>query len=233
MARIRSAKRQTLGDIIYEQLRDRIVGLQIVPGQMLFENAVSTEFGVSRTPVREAFARLEQEELIEIEPQRGARVTKLSIRKTREAQELREILELAAFTKAAEMWENGEPHFDSISDRIEILISEQLRTARGGDYVAFARLDSAYHDEIILAIDNVTLANVVKQVGWHLRRLRFVELEELRHYEPAIQDHIDIFAAVRRNDVSTVKSRLTQHLRGLDDVRDRIFAKHSDLFGWD
>ena len=66
-----SHQRKTLGDSIYAHLRNEIISLRLKPGEMIYENEVASNFGVSRTPVREAFRLLVNEEFIEILPQKG------------------------------------------------------------------------------------------------------------------------------------------------------------------
>ena len=67
---------------VYERLRDEIIAGSLEPGEQLVEARIATEFGVSKTPVREALIRLQRDGLVEIEPYRGARVLEPSAEPT-------------------------------------------------------------------------------------------------------------------------------------------------------
>src|SRR5690242_15180309 len=86
----------------YDALRASIISLQRTPGQRLSEAELARELGVSRTPVREAIIQLRAEGLVEVAPQLGSFVSKISLRSVREAQFAREALESAAVRAAAQ-----------------------------------------------------------------------------------------------------------------------------------
>lgn len=119
---IKIPERQTLAEVVYQEIRSRIVTLQLKPGEMVYENNFATEFGLSRTPIRQAFFMLAQEELIHIYPQRGACIADLCIEKMKEAQIVRESLEIPAFMKVAEVWDERKPEFKQASLRITAII---------------------------------------------------------------------------------------------------------------
>src|SRR5579875_1929969 len=94
-----STSRKTLGEGAYQEIRNAIISLQLKPGQMISENELATSLGVSRTPIREALLMLNREALVEILPQRGARVAHINEHKVQEARFVRESLEVSAFTE--------------------------------------------------------------------------------------------------------------------------------------
>src|SRR5262245_36913428 len=87
---------------VYQALRDRIVGGEILPGMHLVEGDVTADFGVSRGTVREALRRLSADDLVELIPHRGARVRRLSRRDVEELYVVREAIECVAARLAAE-----------------------------------------------------------------------------------------------------------------------------------
>ncbi|GJM71817.1 hypothetical protein HMSSN036_40330 [Paenibacillus macerans] len=106
-----SKNRNTLSDHAYQVIRGAIVTLQLEPGQLVFESELGSTLGVSRTPIREAFRRLMTEELIEILPQRGARIAYMSKKKIEEARFVRVSLEVSAFKEAARKWNANDAAF--------------------------------------------------------------------------------------------------------------------------
>src|ERR1700740_3776685 len=98
----RRASRTTTRVEVYDTLRASIVSLQRAPGQRLSEAELARDLGVSRTPVREAIIQLRADGLVEVMPQLGSFVSKISLRNVREAQFAREALECAAVRIAAQ-----------------------------------------------------------------------------------------------------------------------------------
>lgn len=224
------AERQTLDGVIYEELRRRIVSLALRPGAMISENAVAAEFDVSRTPVRQAFFRLAQEDLLRILPQRGAQVSMLSAAKVREAQFVRETLEIGAFAEVARRWDEVNPDHRRAAGAVERCIAAQTEAVRQDDHLGFMRLDEDFHNTVIRLSGNGTLLGIVNHMRAHLNRLRFLELREARHEAEAVEHHRAILAAIRRNDVPQTEALLHTHLRMLEDFRETLFTRHSDIF---
>lgn len=222
--------RRTLDGVIYAELRGRIVTLDYAPGRMIFENEIAAEFGVSRTPVRQAFLRLAIDDLLQILPQRGARVSFLSPAKVREAQAVRESLETTAFADAARRWKEDDPACRALVATVEAILAEQDKAVASGDYVAFTRLDEDYHNAIIRFAGNLTLMAIVEEMRLVLNRVRFVELSEAHHDAAAVQHHRDIFAAIRRGDVARTMARLIAHLKMLESLREALFKTRTDMF---
>lgn len=225
-----SSTRKTLGLKAYEMLRKEIISLHMQPGEMIYENKVSELLGVSRTPVREAFNLLQQEELIDILPQRGAQVAFMSEQKINEAQYIRESLELCTFREVAKRWDAEHPECITIGNKIEQILQSQEQAVQAHDYIQFVMLDNAYHETILGALGNRTLLLMINQVRAHLHRMRYLELQEIRHEKGAIVQHRGILEAIKRNDVDQTEQLLTAHLKNLDDIRPTIIQKHAHLF---
>lgn len=223
-------RKQPLSARIYDDLRTQIVSLALEPGTMIFENSIAAAHGASRTPVRQALTLLEREELVEVLPQRGARVAPLSIRKFHEAQAVRETLELAAFRTAATVWNSDDPEFAARDRDIEYNLQLQKVSSETSDYLMFTRLDNEFHAAFMVAAGNLTLFNVVTSMRTHLNRMRYLELAVMKHERSSMQQHHDIRDAVRRNDIDGTQALLSEHLGLLDGARDDIIAKHSHLF---
>lgn len=224
------AERRTLEGVIYDELHARIVTLNYVPGHMIYENEIAAEFGVSRTPVRQAFFRLAMANLLEVLPQRGARVSFLSKEKVRESQEVREVLEGVAVASAARKWARGTAANDAFSREIESIIVEQVKAVEALDYGAFTRLDEDFHSAIMRFAGNLTLLNVVTEIRAHLNRVRYIELQEAHHDGEAIGFHRQIVDAIRSGDPARAAERMTAHLKVLEEFREEIFAKRDDMF---
>src|SRR3954454_12640945 len=90
-----------VGLAVYAALRDAIIATELEPGRQVSENEVAEKLGVSRTPVREAVAKLRDDQLVEVVPQLGTFVSRISVAGVDDAQFLREALECSAVRLAA------------------------------------------------------------------------------------------------------------------------------------
>ncbi|TWA85302.1 GntR family transcriptional regulator [Azospirillum brasilense] len=222
-------ERNTLDSVIYKELRKRIISLSFQPGSMIYENAVADEYGVSRTPVRQAFFRLANEGLLSILPQRGAQVSHLSAAKVKEAQFIREALEVSAFGEVARIWNKTADH-SAAQAKALALIEQQRQVVREKDYVGFTELDVAFHDTVIGVLGNAMLLEMLNDVRTHLTRVRFLELQEAHHEDDAIADHVKLMRSIMANDVAGTQSLLLAHLKMIEAMRDDILKRHDILF---
>src|SRR6516225_7163056 len=132
--------RRKVTDWVYEELKSAIVDLRLAPGDPLREATLAEQLGVSKTPIREALTRLEQEGLVETTSFKGAVVSGYSRQDLIEIYELRELLENAAARAAAEsMSEEDRARLDRIS-------RESRRLRRGTDTAKLAALVSEFDD---------------------------------------------------------------------------------------
>lgn len=221
-------RRLTLGDQMYERLREKIVTLEWPPGQMIYENELSERLGVSRTPVREAIRLLASEQLVEVLPQRGTRVTLISLRKVKEVQFIREQLETGAFREAARLWDK-ERH-KPVRDELEACLLAQARAAEDGDLPAFFRHDEAFHRLIMGVAGNETLLMLVDQMRAHLNRVRFLSLTDDRDEARILREHGALLKAVESGDEERTVRLLASHIGKMGDVLRRLASRHPDYF---
>jgi DNA-binding GntR family transcriptional regulator len=225
------SERKTLGEITYQKIRNKIISLELKPGEMIYENPIASEYGVSRTPVREAMNMLAKEQLIEIFPQRGARVAFLSIEKLKQSQFVRESLETSIFLKVAEAWDASNDIYKQAEEEIVSIIENQKKAIEIQDYLQFVRLDEDFHNYIITLSGNDTVLLIVNQMRDYLNRLRYLELQEAHHEKVAITQHEEILKAIKNNDAKNTMELLKQHLNLVDEgFRTQIFENHRDMF---
>jgi DNA-binding transcriptional regulator YhcF (GntR family) len=132
--------RRKVTDWVYEELKSAIVDLRLAPGDPLREATLAEQLGVSKTPIREALTRLEQEGLVETTSFKGAVVSGYSRQDLIEIYELRELLENAAARAAAESMS------DEDRDRLRRICRESRKLTKGGDAAGLAALISAFDD---------------------------------------------------------------------------------------
>ncbi len=150
-----------LADQIARHLRAQILTGTLKGGEQLLEEGLRSEFGVSRTPLREAFRMLEKEGLVEILPRRGTFVRKITRKDIEENFPVRAVLEgLAARFAHARL---------SASDIDELPEAYSLmeRAARKGDFIEYAKHHNYFHEIFITASENEILISLLRTLRMH------------------------------------------------------------------
>jgi DNA-binding GntR family transcriptional regulator len=186
---LRQVPRTSLAEQAYAALLDAIVGGELPPGARLRDTALAEQLGVSRTPVREALRRLEDEGLVETERNSATRVA--PVRADRIADAFPVVAaRLGVPALAAADLERMERHD---ADRTEAL--------RSGDVLAAIAADDAFHGVLLNASRNTEIERLLARVMPHIRRLDLLHFDALTRDVAAAGDHAEIIQACRRGDV--------------------------------
>lgn len=219
LAQIAGDDYEPIGRKIYRVLRQAIFTGALVPGTPLSEKEVSEMCGISRQPVREAFIKLVEAGVLQVLPQRGSFVRKISARQVREGRFIREAIEVAVARKAA-----GVITPDQLAE-----LDDNLRTqgiaARACDTTAFLALDERFHYLIAKSIDCVAAWDAIQGIKAQMDRVRYLSLPHVSPLELMIEQHAGIVAALRGRDADGVeramRAHLTEILTSLQPVVDR------------
>ena len=140
-----------LRDVVFNTLRQAILKGELKPGERLMEIALADKLGVSRTPIREALRKLEQEGLVVMIPRRGAQVADITEKDLNDVLEVRIALENLSIEKACKRMT------DEQIKKLGLAAREFERTIAEDNLVKLAEADVAFHEIIYQAADNVTL----------------------------------------------------------------------------
>lgn len=209
---------------VYAALRQAIVRGELEPGSRLSENALAAKLNVSRTPIREALARLRDDRLVEIVPQLGTFVSPISPQAVSDAQFIREGLECAAVRRAAEL--AGE---DDIV-KLEENLASQDRARDAGDLDAFYALDDAFHRTLCDLSGHLAVWPVSERAKAHLNRVRRLSLGMPDYLSKMIDEHRAVVAAVAVQDPDAAETALRHHLRMVLREVPRLRAQLPDFF---
>ena len=214
-----SARGAASGEIV-GVLRRAIVNADLVPGTALNESDVATQFGVSRTPVREAFRMLLSEGLLDVRPQKGTFVSLLHRGDLEDALFVREALECAAAEQAARA--------PAEQRKALLRIVEQQRMAlRDGDREGSLAADEELHRKIMELSGHPAAWEVVRQARTHLERLRRIANAELGGSEEALGYHEKIAQAIVDGDAKAAVQLLRSHIRQIEGFIGRIAELHA------
>ena len=215
--------RRKVTDWVYEELKAAIVQLRLAPGSPLREGTLAEQLGVSKTPIREALTRLEQDGLVETTSFKGAVVTGYSRQDLIELYELRELLENAAARAAAEsMSEQDRAHLDRIC-----LQSRKLTT--GKDAAKLAALISEFDTILFDQVKNTRIRALIENLRAHLTRIGQLTAVIPGRIEASVDEHEKIVEAITARDPDLAEQHMRDHIRSVRDDQLRALAEAADL----
>ena len=210
-------KPPVLKDWAYQWIKDRIIRSQYPPGSLLKIEALSRELGISRTPIREAMLRLEQEGLVVTRRRVGSYVAEFSTQEFVELLEIRALLEgfgvqsLAGLLTEAELSE------------LENMISACESAVNGGNPAAFTAHDIAFHNYLMERAPNPWLVKLMRPIESLRVRQRSIAPENLDHVIASLAEHRAIYEALRAVNGAQANARMNEHLRA---IRERLLPKN-------
>lgn len=195
---------------LYREVADRIGELiehgELSPGERISEKQLCDRFGVSRTPLREALKVLATEGLIELLPNRGARVVRLTMKNVKDTYDLMAALEGLS----------GELACQHISDA-EITVIRQLHNKmlehyRTRDLMPYFQVNRQIHEAILAASNNEVLQETYSNLNQRIKRVRYSKKMTERYWSQAVKDHENMMAALEKRDGKLLGQILRDHL---------------------
>lgn len=210
--------RRYLHDEVAERLRELILDGELEPRSRVNELELCERFGISRTPLREAIKILATEGLLELLPNRGARVASISER------ELDEMLEVVAGLEAMA----GELACRQITDQeVEAIAARHERMVeawRRGDDPAYFTLNREIHEAIIAAARNATLQGIYANLSGRIQRARYAAHKTPEQWERAVREHEEMMRLLRARDGERLAVVMREHVRGKRPVIAAAFG---------
>ena len=214
----------SLGQRVYQTLRQAILSLEYRPGEILRKPDICAELDVSRSPVADAVARLQAEGLVDVVPQAGTFVARFSMQEIREGAFLREAIEGAAIERVAVI---------ITDDQLQLLrrnLTVQAVLVADGDIPGFYAMDGAMHD-LLLSFTGFPRLRQVSQTAWaHVNRARQLILPVPGRVQATLAEHQAICDAVEARDPVAARDAVRSHLRQLITYLEPLERERPDLF---
>ncbi|MEW6255371.1 MAG: GntR family transcriptional regulator [Pseudomonadota bacterium] len=204
------------------QLRRAIVTLALPPGTRLSEAEIAERHGVSRQPVREALIGLSRTRLVEILPQRGTIVVRISVKKMMEARFVREAIETAVAKRAAAGFDAG------ARARIDDLLDLQVKAATRGSQETFQAYDEMFHMALAEGAGCPLAWEAIADIKAHMDRACHLTLKG--SMLPLVDQHRAIMTAVDARDGDAAAEAMRVHLSEILRALPKVEAEHPDLF---
>lgn len=213
-----SLRRGNISDDVANALRNMIVDGTLAAGERINEVHLARTLGVSRTPLREALARLAREGTLTSVPRIGWFVKPLTLEEFEQVYPIRPLLDPEALRLA------GLPSAETV-DRLERL-NAQIASAAGGDADEIIALDDDWHLALIDHCPNKVLLELVRDFIRRTRRYELALMRERANVAAATDNHRDIMAALRRRDLDGAVTALRHNLTaGYEPIRSWLEAR--------
>ncbi|HEY8564208.1 MAG TPA: GntR family transcriptional regulator [Beijerinckiaceae bacterium] len=204
--------RRYLHDEVAERLRDLIRSGELEPKARVNELELAERFGISRTPLREAIKILATEGLLDLLPNRGARVAHIS------ATEIEEMVEVIAGLEATA----AELACRSIADAevaaIRVKHEAMVTAWRRGDDPTYFTLNREIHEAIMAASGNATLQGIYATLSGRIQRARYAAHKTPEQWRRAVDEHERMVVLLEARDGESLSRLMREHIRGKKPV---------------
>lgn len=204
----REPKENALRFSAYKAIKDRILYLDLKPGEKIVEQAIASELGVSRTPVREALLMLQNEKLVECNDRTGFIVRRFPAAEIAEYFAVRAVIEEFVMSLV----------FERITEDELAALRENIREAERyvdeGDVRNIIRTSSEFHEILYKAAKSEVLLETISTLVDKFQWLRSIALSEPRGAKQSVSQHKRILAAIEKRDWKRLKVLLRAHFSG-------------------
>ncbi len=216
--------RRTSVDVVFDHLQKAITTLELLPGDKISEADIAAQFGVSRQPVRDAFSRLQNLDLLVIRPQKATEVKRFSLREVTKSRFVRASVEAEVLRRAAKA---ATPADGKVLDT---LLAEQADIVANGNYEEFGKLDYIFHQELC-RIAGVDFAfEVIAFEKANVDRLCMLSLSKEDRMPQLLEDHHAIADRIMAGDPDGAVDAGMIHLSRLDATIESIFKLNPEYF---
>lgn len=222
--RMGNLRGETASQRIHAALREQIIGMEIAPGTALQEKQIAAACGVSRTPVHEAILKLADERLVDIFPQYGTFVSRISRPAVRDAMVIRQSLERTAVREAARVADS------TAVARLRDSLALQTSAHETGQLAAFHGADEAFHQLVAEISGHPNLWRVVRHEKAQVDRCRLLTLPAQARRISVMAEHTAIVDAIARGDVAGAEAAMHAHLGRVVPSVDELAEAHPEFF---
>lgn len=209
--------RSSLSGGIYQTLKEKILSLELLPGEKLQERALAESLSVSRTPVREALHRLSTEGWILVNSRKYIQIRTVSQKDVLEVFQLRRLIELQAVELLCEDFLTRE-----ISRKLAD-ISDAMKESRENRR-QFIGFDQDFHALIIDSIGNSKLSRIWKNLSEEIIWLGMIALHSNQRFEEVLDEHGHVLDALRKRKKKLARETLLRHLEITEEVVQEKFS---------
>ena len=205
-------------DDVYERIRAGILSCALKPGSLVQENDLALRYEVSKSPVRDALLRLQEQGLVEVLPRKGYRIKPVSVADAADMYEMRALLERACITRAIE-------HAPDLALR---RLDRFRRSGKTPDLPSWIAYNRAFHVAVAEAAGNARMARAARDIIEEFDRITYMSMTlfDLNNLPSLVGEHAALIDAMQRRDKRAALAVARGHV---DDARSRLAEALSTL----
>jgi Transcriptional regulators len=208
----------------YTALRKEIIELRLKPGTFASIRDLCAHYGLSRSPMRDALLRLNEEGLITLLPQRGTMISKIDFERVEEERFLRVSVE-----KEIMRLYMTNPSPADIA-RLEASLEAQKASVASKDFRNFIIQDDDFHDVFYRATGKPLCASIIRKASGHYSRVRLLTCIDMDITENILRQHGEMIAAMKSGDAQKMHTVFNHHLSKIDEEEQMLSKRYPDLF---
>lgn len=215
------------GEMVFDILKREILDLELKPGQSISENEICARFEVSRTPVRDALQRLQEQGFVHTVPYSGTYVTLLNLNNIRQMIYMRMAVESMVLRDFLEI------STPMLLEDIRYMIRKQqlLIEQPGFEAEQFYRMDAQMHALWFEATNKMKVWGVIQEQQLHYTRFRMLDFVTETDFTRIIKEHTELFELIQAKDMGSLEKALSAHLYfSMERMRHTIEVDYKDYF---
>jgi len=195
-----------LAEQVYSRLKDDIFNFRLLPGDNFTETEMAQNYGVSRTPLRDALFRMQREGYLEVGFRRGWKVRPIDFDRLDNLYDLRIVLEMAALERLCQQAE-ASPELLALN-AVWLLPQEQ----RESEAVRVAALDEQFHTNLVAAAGNEEISRIHTEVTEKIRIVRRLDFLKKNRVDATYEEHAKILQLIAKRKTTEAQILLRAHI---------------------
>lgn len=214
----------TLREKVYQKLFEAIIVGRLMPGERILEEEISSKLEISRTPVRQAMRKLEEQNLIKIIPYKGAVVSEISYEEAVDLLEMCKVMEEFLCEKAAKNASRED------IEKIKETLDKYQEAYRNGDFEGMQMMNFQFHTLISKSAGNKLAESVYRNIRARMNLISLITLPFSNRDRLTFQEHREIAEAIEQGDPERAKKSAIKHIEGVTRVTLEKIKDKKDLF---
>ncbi len=211
-------------DAVYGELKEAILSGALEPGSLIDKTGLCERLHVSRFPVSAAVSRLAYDRLVDVAPQHGSFVARISLNDARERLFIRSALEGEIAAEAALRLTRAD------KDALAANLKQEVAAVAAKDRAAFYGLDVAFHQILTARLNMARAGDVLDSLRAHLERTRRLTMSPPGQMRASMNEHAAVVAAIEAGDPDAARDAMKQHLRITAARLEELATRQPELF---
>lgn len=218
------AENNSIRENVYHVIKTNIAKLQLAPGTTMSTQELAEKLNVSRTPVREAFIRLQKEDLVVIAPQKNTMVSLIDLVRAEKERFLRESLEAAIIPLFMEKFTNADLH------ELDKLLVKQKACYDADDSLTFLSYDNLFHKVFFDVAEQDLSWETITNTNSHYNRLRVLTTRNKETFYGAVCQHEVMLQYIRAGNTDALRKELLNHVQKINIEKTGLLEQFPDYF---